>query len=567
MSKKKPLRRGRPKFDSKQADEINSEAKAALAGASTAQDRLLLYRTVLEQLADYIPGRRLRECQCEYLNRRAESYIELGQIDAALEDLNEAVKFRPDLALSYQSRGTLFDKQNLKEQALQDYATALKLQSGDVSVLISRGMIHAENHKYDSALADFNRAIQHDPDHAPAYENRGNVRVEQGLEAEALEDFNKAIELNADYASAYNSRACLFSAQGRYSEALADLNQAITLNPNHGAFYCTRGNIYKYQGEYSKALADFNTAVELRPDSPHVYSKRAQVYTAMGSETEAGNDEDEALKLYRNQEAKSESLMEHWTDLGLLESDKAASREEPPPAEEAEEPAPKPDKNKAREASIQELQQSPQKLYPSRRTHNTEMQQHPQKYLDSPVPDEAEKAPADISGEESERLRQALNERKAQPDSHKNLHKVVEIFYQQDNGRLEIAEAALKSAKDYKNFRHNNIAWKMLTALAVDLYQIKFIEGLRDIKSEFLRRTGLPYAKSEGRQTKRNSDYARSRQLKHNGKIYDIWAHLKWGKAKPDVLRVHFAYDEDSQKIIVGYIGPHLSNHSTLQLN
>src|SRR5262249_5113643 len=50
-----------------------------------------------------------------------------GQLDAALQDLDEAVKLSPKDALLYNSRGNLYARQKQYEKAIADYTKAIEL--------------------------------------------------------------------------------------------------------------------------------------------------------------------------------------------------------------------------------------------------------------------------------------------------------------------------------------------------------------------------------------------------------------------------------------------------------
>lgn len=141
---------------------------------------------------------------------------------------------------------------------------------------------------------------------------------------------------------------------------------------------------------------------------------------------------------------------------------------------------------------------------------------------------------------------------------------VVQSFSSLMVERLVFAEPALKEARDYHNFREINIAWEMLFHLGKTLYMLKYGSQKNiDLEKAFKDQSGYSLAMSEGRQTKKNSDLMALRRIIHMGETYDISPHIKWGNKPPKMLRIHFAFDEGSQKIIVGYIGPHMENATT----
>ena len=57
----------------------------------------------------------------------ARSYMQLGKLDAALQQFNQAIAQEPEFAPSYANRGILHDRMQNYPLAIQDYQTALQL--------------------------------------------------------------------------------------------------------------------------------------------------------------------------------------------------------------------------------------------------------------------------------------------------------------------------------------------------------------------------------------------------------------------------------------------------------
>ena len=100
-----------------------------------------------------------------YLDR-GNSKQKRGDIDGAMADHNQAIKFNPNYALAYNNRGII------------------KRTKGDI----------------DGAIADFDRAITLNPKYAIAYRNRGNAKQRKGDNNGAIADFNRAITLGSQRA-------------------------------------------------------------------------------------------------------------------------------------------------------------------------------------------------------------------------------------------------------------------------------------------------------------------------------------------------------------------------------
>lgn len=130
--------------------------------------------------------------------------------------------------------------------------------------------------------------------------------------------------------------------------------------------------------------------------------------------------------------------------------------------------------------------------------------------------------------------------------------------------------AALRYSTEHDNYWSKpdqlSTAWGMMFVLATQLYDLVFVEKAHDLEAAFQGRSVFELAMSEGRQTKKDADLMRLRQISHNGSDFDITPHLKYGNRKPKLLRLHFAIDRQESLLIAGHFGDHMENYSTQKL-
>lgn len=152
-------------------------------------------------------------------------------------------------------------------------------------------------------------------------------------------------------------------------------------------------------------------------------------------------------------------------------------------------------------------------------------------------------------------------------DLHKlpqTLAEVVDIKSRMHADRLLFAEEAFTSASGYYQCEVIDKAWEILGHMAGTLYDLKFNSGKSvDLARVFGEKTGFEYARTEGRQTKANKALCNSRKITVDGKEYEIWPHVCHGNREPKMIRIHFAFDDELKKIVIGYVGPHMTNATT----
>ena len=221
----------------------------------------------------------------------------LGQLEAALADLNHVLQIDPNLAEAYRLRGHVYRELNQPLQAVRNYDEALRLSPEDAATLIGRGELHVLLGQPLLAIRDYTEAIRFAPRSAIAFHNRGQVFRDLGQSQQALADFSNAIRFRPLYAPAYNARGAVLESLLRYQEALDDLNEAVRLAPDMADAFHNRGTVYLKLEQMQQALDDFNRALELNPNFAVAYNSRGTILLQLGKAMEALADFDAAIRL------------------------------------------------------------------------------------------------------------------------------------------------------------------------------------------------------------------------------------------------------------------------------
>ncbi len=66
-------------------------------------------------------------------NNRGNAYNDLGEHQRAIEDLNEAIRLDPKLAMAYNNRGISYGNLGEHQRAIEDYDEALRLERPSAS--------------------------------------------------------------------------------------------------------------------------------------------------------------------------------------------------------------------------------------------------------------------------------------------------------------------------------------------------------------------------------------------------------------------------------------------------
>lgn len=149
------------------------------------------------------------------------------------------------------------------------------------------------------------------------------------------------------------------------------------------------------------------------------------------------------------------------------------------------------------------------------------------------------------------------------PDNLTEMLELIQLLYPQ---RVAFTERAHKSAKAaaFNQSRRLNDAWRLFWHMANTLYDLYFNSEGVNIEAEFQDRSGFGLTLKEGSQTRANRKLMALREDEWNGRAISIEPHTKIGTEAPHLLRVHYASLEHERLLVIGHIGDHLPNHTTL---
>jgi tetratricopeptide (TPR) repeat protein len=229
-------------------------------------------------------------------SNRSTAYLDKGDPDRAMADLNQALKFDPRYAPAYLNRGNAYAQKKDYDRAIPEYNQALDLDPKYVLAYNGRGNAYTNKKDYDRALADFNRAVEIDPKYAVAVNGRGVVYANRNDFDRAIAEYTQSIQLDPKYALAYNNRAIAHKAKGDLDHAISDYTQVVALNPSIAAYF-NRAAAYMDKRDYDRAITDYTKALEINPRGLDLLNNRAVAYRNKGDLTSAMADYTQQIQL------------------------------------------------------------------------------------------------------------------------------------------------------------------------------------------------------------------------------------------------------------------------------
>lgn len=208
-------------------------------------------RTLQEAFDFYVDEVRNNPKSAEAWYARAICWLEKGELNNAIKDLDEAIRLDPKKATNYIGRG-------VARGALKDYT---------------------------GEIADYDEALRLNPKSAFAYINRGIAKHELKDYTGAITDYDEAIRLDPKYANAYIKRGVAKRARKDYSGAIRDYDEALRLDPKDAGAYVNRGWTRLHIADWSAAQRDFEEALRLDPKKEPAMNNLSFLFSTCPDET------------------------------------------------------------------------------------------------------------------------------------------------------------------------------------------------------------------------------------------------------------------------------------------
>ena len=146
--------------------------------------------------------------------------FQLQDSEAALADLNAAIKKKPNYGLAYYWRARVQTNSGNFRPAVQDLNRAEELKCRETGLYYHRAM--AKLHLGDTSLAlqDLLRSIEQDRAHADSYYETGKLRLHYAEYREAIEQFDRAIALDSTHSVCYRARGAAYDSCGDFTRSI-----------------------------------------------------------------------------------------------------------------------------------------------------------------------------------------------------------------------------------------------------------------------------------------------------------------------------------------------------------
>jgi tetratricopeptide (TPR) repeat protein len=236
------------------------------------------------------------------LNISGDSHYERGDIAAAIQEFQQALRLDPQNANLLNSLGVCYGVLGEHERALGAFGRALSLAAGDYMAVYNTGLIYGLQGRREDALEHFLRAGALHQDVFEILFQTGKLRLEMGdapaarplleratrlrprsgpaqrllgdcyahlhLPEMAIGAYKKAVKANPGDSQALSALGALFDEKGENPEiAMVFCKESVRLAPANPVFRKRLGSLYFKLGRLEEALREFEQAARLGHDS------------------------------------------------------------------------------------------------------------------------------------------------------------------------------------------------------------------------------------------------------------------------------------------------------------
>ncbi|MEO8394801.1 MAG: tetratricopeptide repeat protein [Chloroflexota bacterium] len=231
-----------------------------------------------EAAVDYSALIRLNAADDSAFRNRAACSLNLKQLDAALTDINEAIRLRADEDY-YEIRGRIYCAKSNYEDALKEFDAMLQRVSTNADAYAWRADVFLENLDYERAAQDCEEAMKFSQPDTEAYLwaqiLRGYIALDHQNFAAAHSDFLQVNHVKPDLPSSWCGLATLNLRQGDFAEALRFAAETQKRYLNSGEADYIRAAALAAQGDIQGAVEAYRHALK---NWTSIYSKRRSHY-------------------------------------------------------------------------------------------------------------------------------------------------------------------------------------------------------------------------------------------------------------------------------------------------
>jgi tetratricopeptide (TPR) repeat protein len=188
-----------------------------------------------------------------------------GKIDEAMDELQVAVKLKPD-ATAFNNLGMALTLKGRIDEAMKCHKKAVQLDPKNAEAHYDLGNNLLAKGRFEQAIGEYEKALQINPRYAKAHGNLAVALAQQGRLDEAIKHFAGASKIEPNNIGARHNLAMALINKGLFEDAVNQYREILKLQPQDVDTRCVLGDVLARQGRFDKAAAEYRQVLKINPN-------------------------------------------------------------------------------------------------------------------------------------------------------------------------------------------------------------------------------------------------------------------------------------------------------------
>jgi len=265
-------------------DRLVSKAKKLLKNGNT-EEAKEIFLSILKSFPTNLEAKNgLRLINKEVNTRPTQEQLDLvmqkysnGQIEGALQSINELIIDFPNVPLLHNIRGACYSANGLTESAIKSFQKAIDLKPDYAEPFYNIAVALQNQGSFEGAIFNYEKAISLQKAYPTAYNNLGIIYLDTGNTLKALECFEWAIAYKPDYHEAHNSLGSVYQELKEFKKAKNSFRKAISLNSKYTQGFHNLAILSEITNQPDEAITFYKKTIELNPYFAEAYRNMSRL--------------------------------------------------------------------------------------------------------------------------------------------------------------------------------------------------------------------------------------------------------------------------------------------------
>ena len=196
-------------------------------------------------------------------NIRGACYTALGKFDLAIKSYNTSIELNPEYADAFYNLGNTYKEVNQLKDAIKAYKKTLAIDSNYITANFNLAVTLHEMNEFYEACDYYEQLLDIDPNNIDARTNLGNIYQNLEQFEDAIYQYEKVLDIDPESHEAFNNLGTVHREMGQSQKAIIYYKEAIKINPQFSGAYYNLGFTFQDLGYVEEAINQYERAIAI----------------------------------------------------------------------------------------------------------------------------------------------------------------------------------------------------------------------------------------------------------------------------------------------------------------